>query len=152
MEHQLEMNPAAPHYLPSFVTLPGQSDWLMTFMLFFLIATVISVGVIYLRLHALPEHMAHRTNKVQLQFVAVLALIALFTHNAVFWIAALLLALVELPNFSTPMNSIALSLEKLSGRDRNASAAEPWDDLLSNDLPTGAPTDTPPPAASDREA
>jgi hypothetical protein len=121
-------------------------------MLFFLIATVISVGVIYLRLHALPEHMAHRTNKVQLQFVAVLALIALFTHNAVFWIAALLLALVELPNFSTPMNSIALSLEKLSGRDRNASAAEPWDDLLSNDLPTGAPTDTPPPAASDREA
>jgi hypothetical protein len=152
MEHQPEMNPAAPHYLPSFVTLPGQSDWLMTFMLFFLITTVISVGVIYLRLHALPEHMAHRTNKVQLQFVAVLALIALFTHNAVFWIAALLLALVELPNFSTPMNSIALSLEKLSGRDRNASAAEPWDDLLSNDPPTGAPTDTPPPAASDREA
>ena len=66
----------------------------------------------------LPEHMAHRTNKVQLQFVAVLALIALLTHNNVFWIAALLLALIELPDFSTPMNSIALSLERLSGRDR----------------------------------
>ena len=77
--------------------------------------------------------MAHRTNKVQLQFVAVLALLALFTHNHVFWIAALLLALVELPDFSTPMNSIALSLEKLSGRDRLAGAASRWNDLLSDD-------------------
>jgi NADH:ubiquinone oxidoreductase subunit 5 (subunit L)/multisubunit Na+/H+ antiporter MnhA subunit len=129
------MNPAAPHHLPSFVAGPGQSDWLMTVMLVFLLVTVVSVGLIYLKLHALPEHMAHRTNKVQLQFVAVLALLALFTHNAVFWIAALLLALVELPNFSTPMNSIALSLEKLSGRNRHSTADPDWDDLLSNDPP-----------------
>jgi NADH:ubiquinone oxidoreductase subunit 5 (subunit L)/multisubunit Na+/H+ antiporter MnhA subunit len=141
------MNTAAPHYLPSFVTSPGESDWLMTVMLIFLLVTVVSVGLVYLKLHALPEHMAHRTSKVQLQFVAVLALLALFTHNAVFWIAALLLPLVELPDFSTPMNSIALSLEKLSGRDRHTSPAPPWDDLLSNDPPTGAPTDMPPPAA-----
>ncbi len=141
MTDTVALNPVAPHHLPSFVTLPGQSDWLMTVMAAFLILTVISVGLIYLKLHALPEHMAHRTSKVQLQFVSVLALLALFTHNAVFWIAALLLALVELPNFSTPMNSIALSLEKLSGRDRQRSASPEWDDLLSNDLPD----DTPPP-------
>lgn len=134
MDHPA-MNPLAPHYLPSFVTAPGGSDWLMKVMAVFLIVTVVSVGLIYLKLHALPEHMAHRTNKVQLQFVAVLALLALFTHNAVFWIAALLLALVELPDFSTPMNSIALSLEKLSGRDRNTSGTPRWDDLLSNDPP-----------------
>jgi hypothetical protein len=150
MDHPA-MNPAAPHYLPSFVTSPGQSDWLMTVMAVFLIAVVVSVGLVYLKLHALPEHMAHRTNKVQLQFVAVLALLALFTHNAVFWIAALLLALVELPNFSTPMNSIALSLERLSGRYRRANA-EPQEDLLSI-----APPEEPaePPAAApapDREA
>jgi len=150
MDHP-EMNPAAPHFLPPFITGPGQSDWLMTVMAVFLIVTVVSAGLAYLKLHALPEHMAHRTNKVQLQFVAVLALIGLFTHNAVFWIAALLLALVELPNFSAPMNSIALSLEKLSGRDKNAGAAPPSDDLLSNDPPTGAPTDLPPPDASTRE-
>ncbi len=143
MDHPA-LNPAAPHHLPPFITLPGQSDWLMTAMVVFLLVTVVSVGLIYLKLHALPEHMAHRTNKVQLQFVAVLALLALFTHNAVFWIAALLLALVELPNFSTPMNSIALSLEKLSGRDRNATDDPAWDDLLSND----PPEETPPPAAS----
>lgn len=112
------MNAAAPHHLPPFVTTPGGSDWLMTVMAVFLFVAVVSIGLIYLKLHALPEHMAHRTNKVQLQFVAVLGLLALFTHNNVFWIAALLLALVELPNFTSPMNSIALSLEKLSGRDR----------------------------------
>ncbi len=106
----------------------------MSVMAVFLVVVVVSVGLIYLRLHALPEHMAHRTSKVQMQFVAVLALLALFTHNHIFWIAALLLALVELPDFSTPMNSIALSLEKLSRRDRTeADRGEPWNDLLSDD-------------------
>lgn len=159
MEHPA-LNPAAPHYLPSFVSLPGQSDWLMTVMAVFLVVVIVSVGLMYLKLHALPEQMAHRTNKVQFQFVAVLALLALLTHNSVFWIAALLLALVELPNFSTPMNSIALSLEKLSGRDGSASPAPRWDDVMSNDPPRGAPADTvssgTPPAtttpAPDREA
>jgi NADH:ubiquinone oxidoreductase subunit 5 (subunit L)/multisubunit Na+/H+ antiporter MnhA subunit len=134
MAQDVPMNPAAPHHLPSFITLPGESDWLMTVMAVFLVVVVVSVGLIYLRLHALPEHMAHRTSKVQMQFVAVLALLALFTHNHVFWIAALLLALVELPDFSTPMNSIALSLEKLSRRDKTEpDRGEPWNDLLSDD-------------------
>ena len=134
MAQDIPMNPAAPHDLPSFITAPGQTDWLMNVMVVFLLFVVVSVGLIYLRLHALPEHMAHRTNKVQLQIVAVLALIALFTHNHIFWIAALLLALVELPNFSTPMNSIALSLEKLSKRDRtDPDRGLPWNDLLSDD-------------------
>lgn len=147
MDHPA-MNPLAPHHLPPFVTAPGQSDWLMTMMAVFLIVAVVSVGLVYLKLHALPEHLAHRTNKVQLQFVAVLGLLALFTHNAVFWIAALLLALVELPNFSTPMNSIALSLERLSGRDREGPPRDRWDDLLSND-PAPAP---PAPTQTGREA
>jgi len=152
MDHPA-MNPAAPHHLPSFVTVPGGADWLMTVMAVFLLVTVISVGLVYLKLHALPEHMAHRTSKVQYQFVAVLALLALFTHNNVFWIAALLLALVELPNFSTPMNSIALSLEKLSGRDKEGPEVSRWDDLLSNDPPPDAPSAAPAPApAPEKEA
>jgi hypothetical protein len=145
-----EMNPLAPHHLPSFVTAPGGSDWLMTVMAVFLLVAVVSVGLVYLKLHALPEQMAHRTNKVQLQFVAVLALLALFTHNNLLWIAALLLALVELPNFSTPMNSIALSLEKLSGRDKAAGPPSEWNDLLSDDPPERTPppqSDAPSPAA-----
>jgi hypothetical protein len=145
------MNPAAPDHLPAFVAGPGQSDWLMTVMAVFLILAIISVGLIYLRLHALPEHMAHRTNKVQLQFVAVLALLALFTHNHVFWIAALLLALVELPDFSTPMTSIALSLEKLSGRDKSAEPPSRWNDLLSDDVPAELPPSPAAPAPMRKE-
>ena len=157
MDHPA-MNPAAPHHLPAFITAPGQSDWLMTVMAVFLLVAVISTGIIYLRLHSLPEHMAHRTSKVQYQFVAVLGLLALFTHDNIFWIAALLLALVELPNFSTPMNSIALSLERLSGRDK-AGAGVPaseaaWDDVLSNDLPPSdpPPSDLPPGGSAGKEA
>jgi NADH:ubiquinone oxidoreductase subunit 5 (subunit L)/multisubunit Na+/H+ antiporter MnhA subunit len=139
MEQQAAINPAAPHHLPAFITAPGQTDWLMNVMLVFLIVMVVSVGLIYLRLHALPEHMAHRTNKVQLQIVAVLALLALFTHNHIFWIAGLLLALIDLPDFSSPINSIALSLERLSGRGLgDIGSAEP-NNLLSDDRP-------PPPA------
>jgi NADH:ubiquinone oxidoreductase subunit 5 (subunit L)/multisubunit Na+/H+ antiporter MnhA subunit len=138
MEQNPPIDPAAPHHLPSFITLPGESDWLMTVMFVFLIFAVVSVGLIYLRLHALPEHMAHRTNKVQLQLVAVLALLALFTHNHIFWIVALLLAMIELPDFSTPLKSIALSLEKHTGRDRTdpTRGKEP-NDLLSDDMEVG---------------
>ena len=46
------------------------------------------------------------------------SLIALFTHNAIFWIAALLLAMIDLPDITAPMQSMARSLEKLSGRRR----------------------------------
>lgn len=116
MEQSTELHPAASTHLPIFIPSPGNPDVLLQVMAVFLIVAVVSIGLIYLKLHALPEHMAHRTNKVQLQFVAVLALLALFTHNHAFWIGALLLALVELPDFSTPFNSIARSLEKLSGR------------------------------------
>jgi hypothetical protein len=50
-----------------------------------------------------------------MQLVAVLCLLALFTHNHVFWITALLLAMVHLPDFTTPINSIAQSLEEMAG-------------------------------------
>lgn len=124
MEPAVQLHPAASTHLPIFIPMPGSPDVLLQIMAIFLVVSVISIGLIYLKLHALPEHMAHRTNKVQLQFVAVLALLALFTHNHAFWIGALLLALVELPDFSTPFNSIARSLEKLSGRTPADGAGE----------------------------
>lgn len=151
MDHPA-LNPAAPHHLPAFITGAGQSDWLMTVMLVFLLAAILSAGLIYLKLHALPEHMAHRTNKVQLQFVGVLCLLALFTHNHVFWIAGLLLALVQLPDFSTPANSIALSLERLSGRDRNPPGNPRWNDVLSDDGPAPPRPLEPTPPTSGTEA
>ena len=110
------MNPAATDHLPFFVTPPGGSDFLLTAMAVFMLVAIVSVGVFYLKLHSLPEQMAHRGQKVQMQFVAVLALLALFTHNNALWVAALLIALIALPDFGTPMASMAASLEKMSGR------------------------------------
>jgi type VI protein secretion system component VasF len=51
---------------------------------------------------------------VQFEIVAVLALLALFTHNHAFWIAGLLLALVPLPDISTPLTSMAQSLRLMA--------------------------------------
>jgi hypothetical protein len=115
-ERAAMLNPAATDHLPFFITAPGQTDGLFNAMIVFLIVVVFSVGIFYLRLHALPEQIAHGTSKVQIQIVGVLALLALFTHNHIFWIGALLIALVQFPNFSAPLALMAQSLEKLAGR------------------------------------
>ncbi len=108
-------HPAAPHHLPWFITAPDQSDVLMWIMGIFLLIAVLAVGNIFLRLHTLPERMAHRSQKLQFEIVAVLGLLALFTHQHVFWVAGLLLALIDIPDFGTPLRRIAGSAEKLAG-------------------------------------
>ncbi len=75
-----------------------------------------AVGNLYFKLHAVPEHLAHKHNNTQLQIITVLTILALFTHNNILWVAALLLAVVRLPDFATPINSIAKSLEHLADR------------------------------------
>lgn len=111
----VKMHPLAPHSLPGFMTAPGESDWLMWTMVVFLLAAVIGVGLLYFQLHALPERRLHKANVVQLEFVAVLALLALFTHNHTFWIAALLLAFIRIPDFETPLYTIADSVSQMAG-------------------------------------
>jgi len=44
-----------------------------------------------------------------------LALIAMFTQMHIFWIGGLLLALVDLPDFGTPLKRIAGATEKITG-------------------------------------
>jgi hypothetical protein len=108
------MHPAAPHHLPFFIPGPDGSDTLMVVMGLFLVGTILWVGTLYWKLHSLPERMAHRTHKLQLEIVAVLGLISLFTHMHIFWIAGLLLAMIDLPDFSTPLRSIAGSVERIA--------------------------------------
>jgi hypothetical protein len=110
-------HPAATHALPAFITAPGESDILFNVVVIVIVVAILAIGNLYFQLHAVPERMAHRTSKVQMEIVAVLALLALFTHNHLYWIAGLLLALIELPDFATPINSIARSLEKVASRD-----------------------------------
>ena len=119
------IHPEATHHLPFFITPPGETDLLMNVMIVFLALIVFLIGILYLRLHALPEHMAHRTQKVQYEVVAVLALLSLFTHNHIYWILGLLLALVQLPDFSTPLTRMADSLARMAGAKRAPRPVEP---------------------------
>jgi hypothetical protein len=109
------LNPAAPHHLPSFITAPGDTDVLMVIMAVVLVLAVVGFGVLFFRLHSLPERMAHKSQKLQFEIVAVLCLISLFTHMHIFWIVGLLLAVIDLPDFGTPLGRIAGSVEKIAG-------------------------------------
>jgi hypothetical protein len=153
MAQNSTINPAAPHHLPGFIASPGETDMLLVMSAIILLLAVVGVGVLYLKLHSLPEQMAHRGQKVQFQVVAVLGLLALFTHNHVFWIAALLLALVQLPDLSTPLGSMARSLSRMSGGDetvvetrRDEPAPDHGEHMVAT-APEPPPAEAPPPKA-----
>jgi hypothetical protein len=59
--------------------------------------------------------MAHGAHKLQFEVVAVLCLIALFTHIHAFWVAALLLALIDIPDFGGWLGRIAGAVERIAG-------------------------------------
>jgi hypothetical protein len=109
------LHPSAPHHLPGFITAPGDTDTLMVVVGIVLIGAVLIVGNFYLHLHTLPERMAHKSQKLQFEIVAVLGLLALFTHVHLFWVIGLLLAMIDLPDFGTPLRRIAGSVEKIAG-------------------------------------
>lgn len=111
--HQ-QIHSMAPHHLPFYLAPGSGTDVLMVVMGIFLVGVVLWVGTLYWRLHSLPERMAHKSQKLQFEIVAVLGLISLFTHMHAFWVAGLLLALIDIPDFGTPMRSIADSVEKIA--------------------------------------
>ena len=64
------LHPAAPHDLPGFIAGPEQSDWLMSVMAVVLLLAILMFGILFLRLHSLPERIAHRSHKIQFEIVA----------------------------------------------------------------------------------
>lgn len=108
------------HY-PVFITPPGETDTMLIAVMVFLALIALGFGVFYLKLHAIPEKMAHKSNHAQMQLVAILALIALFTHNNIFWVAALLLAAFQLPDYAGMLRSISQSLDRLARRSEGLS-------------------------------
>ncbi|MFC3125337.1 hypothetical protein ACFOD4_09700 [Pseudoroseomonas globiformis] len=106
---------AASHHLPFYLPDADGSDPVLVGTGIFLIVAVMAFGLLFLRLHTLPERLAHGGQKLQFEIVAVLGLLALFTHMHVFWVAGLLLALVDLPDLTGPMRRIAGSAEKVAG-------------------------------------
>jgi len=114
-------NPIATHHLPFFITPPGQTDVLYNITMIFVIAMIVLTGVIFLTIHSLPERMAHKTKKIQLDIVAVLGLLALLTNEHILWLAALLLAYIDFPDFITPITRIAKATEAIAGQEETPS-------------------------------
>jgi hypothetical protein len=110
-----ELHPAASHNLPSFIAAPGETDVLMVVTAVILAVLIVMFGILFLRLHSLPEHMAHGAKKAQLEIVSVLCLIALLTHIHAFWIVALLLAMIDLPDFRGWLGRITEAVERIAG-------------------------------------
>jgi hypothetical protein len=117
------LHPAASDHLPSFITAPGETDVLMVVMSIILVLSILGFGSLFFRLHTMPERMAHKSHKLQFEIVAVLGLLALFTHIHLFWVAGLLLAMIDIPDFGGSLNRIAVSAEKIAG-------AEPGEDAF----------------------
>jgi hypothetical protein len=117
-----EQHTAATQHLPLFVTAPGETDVLMVVTAAILILSVFGFGIFFLRLHTLPERVAHRGHKIQFEIVAIMGLLALFTHMHIFWVAGLLLAFIDIPDFGGFLGRIAGSVEKIAGVKPGAGA------------------------------
>ena len=94
--------------------------------------------------------MAHKSQKLQFEIVAVLGLLALFTHNHLFWVIGLFLAMIDLPDFGTPLRRIAGSVEKMAGVPPEPRAPSPAADYESREARRKASRTTAPPRASAR--
>ena len=114
-----QTHPLAPNHIPGFLPGADGSDPLFTVVVIIFLAAVLTIGISYLRLHSLPEHIDQIKNSGQMKLVPVLTILALFTHNTIFWVLALLLAVIRIPDFLTPINSIASSLKKLTDDEEN---------------------------------
>ena len=135
-----ELHPASVHHMPWFISGPNQGDPLYVITTIFVLAAIVGLGVLFFTLHSLPERLGHK--KLQFEIVAVLGLLSLFTHVHVFWVAGLLLALIDLPDFVSPLKRMAGALEKLSGTEPPETpprrAAPPEDGEAATDGPRPA--------------
>ena len=119
-----QLHPAATHHLPFFITAPGETDVGLNITLWFVVACIILTGVIFLTIHSLPERMAHNSKKILLDLIALLCLLALLTHEHLFWFIAIVLAFIDIPDFLTPVNRIAKSMKSLAAQEGGVEPAD----------------------------
>jgi hypothetical protein len=134
-------NPIATTHMPFFITAPGETDVLFNITLALVVACVILTGVVFLTIHSLPERMAHKSKKILLDLIALLCLLALLTHEHLFWFAAIVLAFIDIPDFLTPVNRIASSVATMAGQE----AGEKPADVSTSGSPEAATADEPHP-------
>jgi multisubunit Na+/H+ antiporter MnhF subunit len=109
MEHKSPLHDHVPWFIP----VQGQTDVLLVATAIFVVAFVLIVGVLMWRLHSLPMAVAQAEQKIQYQVVAVLCLLSLFTRHHLYWVAAMLLAMADLPDFTRPLERISTNLKRI---------------------------------------
>jgi len=110
--------------LPFYITGPGESDILFTAVTISLIVIVVGFGALYFTIQAIPDRIVKGTSKSQMQLVGLLGLISLFTMNNLYWIAAILLAAIRIPNITAPLTDIARSLRSLANGESTSGGSE----------------------------
>lgn len=120
-----DLHPMATGHIPHYVTQADGSDYLLTFMFVFTVLVIVLIGVGYFTLHSIPEKIAHESNHPQFQLVGILALLALFTHNGLFWIAAILVAGFQFPDVAAPLRGIADAIRSLGNQPTSEPPADP---------------------------
>ena len=146
------LHPAATKHLPAFITTPGETDVLMVVVSIILVLSILAFGSLFFRLHTLPERMAHRSHKLQFEIVAVLGLLALFTHIHLFWVAGLLLAMIDIPDFGArSLSRIAGSTEKLAGLEPGQGAVDVPSQTIAEDKGDDGATTVPVEGASNEK-
>lgn len=137
----IDIHPAAPHHLPGYIPGPDGSDPLFTVVVVSMLILFLLAGVIYFKLHSLPEHMGEKASSTQLQLISVLAILALFTHNNAFWVLALLLAAIRIPDYLTPLETIARSMARIAAASKEPDTIKPTP-VTDTDSGEGAPPAT----------
>ena len=84
--------------------------------------------------------MAHKSKKILLDLIALLCLLALLTHEHLFWFVAIVLAFIDIPDFLTPVNRIANSVATMAGQEDGKKPA----DVSTSIPPEAAKVDEPP--------
>ena len=105
---------ASQDYLPWYVTGPGGTDVLFGLVALALVLIVIGFGALYFTIQSIPDRLVKGTSKTQMQIVGLLGLVSLFTMNNLYWVAALLLAAVRLPDLVSLFKSQARSQKRMS--------------------------------------
>ena len=119
--------------LPFFITAPGESDLLFTAVTILLIVVVLGFGAMYFTIQAIPDRLVEGTSKAQMQLVGILGLVSLFTMNNIYWVAALLLAAIRLPDIVTPQKSMSRSLKRVSINTQNTVPETPVSETVVED-------------------
>ena len=105
---------ASPTHLPWFITEPGQSDTLMVVTGLFLLLFTVTRGVLMFRLLYLPVNMVPQVQKAKYEIVATLCLLNIFAPGYLPWITALRVAMIDIPDFTSPLQRIADAVGRIA--------------------------------------